>query len=280
MKKLSITLLTAVFLVAPMGCDLNAPSGPNTIEALKSPKIRPDGHSPDYPAKKTPAPISSSEIHVEKSPGKNNEYILEPRNSGKESKSFLSVSAFVSEMAKNPVYAETFMRQFASLVERQGLDFYGFRFQAIQGTPCRFRMFASDSISSTKQRPSPLPAHRISMPYPKDNAFKTQYVDTPLRKTNPDAQVRKSPYATSFYRMQQNGMGPPLKTKRLVIPNGEYVTLYNFAKKATAKEITDFFGHILDDVTKFHMGQDFNIFTNAIEGQGVFHFHMHVLPWG
>lgn len=258
-------IVTCGLALAPLGCNL---------EGSNSAKPKGDVHKADDTAQQPPAPNSSSLIHVEKNAGSSNDYTLEPREDADATKNFASLPLFLEKMASNPVYSKKFMRQFAGFIEQQGLDFYGFQFEAVQGTPCRFRVHASRALAAGQPRPTPLPTHYISMPYPDDNVFKVQYIDNAT--PDPKAAVRKSAHSTSFYTMRG---GNAFLTKRLVVPNGPYVTIYNFAKKATATEITDFFQRILDDAAEFKFNSDPNIYSNAIEGQGVYHFHMHVTRW-
>lgn len=64
----------------------------------------------------------------------------------------------------------------------------------------------------------------------------------------------------------------------VVIPKGEYESFDDFAAKAGAKNVGQFFESVHHVVRQLGLS-DFRIITNngAIAGQSVFHFHVHIL---
>ncbi|MFZ4125247.1 MAG: HIT domain-containing protein [Rickettsiales bacterium] len=94
-----------------------------------------------------------------------------------------------------------------------------------------------------------------------------------LRGDIPCNKVYEDVFALAFH-----DIAPSAPVHVLVVPKGQYTSFADFAAKAGAKNVGQFFESVQKVVQQLGL-TDFRIITNngAPAGQSVFHFHVHIL---
>lgn len=84
--------------------------------------------------------------------------------------------------------------------------------------------------------------------------------------------------SNSTHSIAFNSSSMTTAIKRLFIPRGPYVTIFDFAKNANADEINDFFGLVKSEVERLFINESKNFFyevhTGSNHAQAVPHFHL------
>ncbi len=175
----------------------------------------------------------------------------------------LSHEEFLDAMSKNEPFAEEAMRELASVIRAQKIDSCGFVLGGAENTP--FFLMIQGKPSPSCKDTSILPGQA----YSPNHQFKN------ILSGNEHAGDRKdSTHAIAFNSASMTGG----RKKRLVIPKGLYVTIYDFAEKASQEEISDFFSLVKSEVERLFTGPNisfsYEVHTGSDYFQTVPHFHL------
>lgn len=175
----------------------------------------------------------------------------------------LNHAEFLEAMSKNEPFAEEAMREFASVIRAEQVDSCGFILNASELNPF-FLMIQGKPGTMCKNS-----TIRPGQDYSTNNQYKN------ILSGNEHADNRKdSKHAIAFNSASMTGAS----VKRLIIPKGPYVTIYDFAQKASQEEISDFFGLVKSEVKRLFTGPKirfaYEVHTGSDYAQAVPHFHL------
>lgn len=179
----------------------------------------------------------------------------------------LDHQSFLRAMANNESdFTLKTMRGFARLIEHFKLDKCGFLTTADPKDPAFHLVISGNSKDSCAGSINPL------MTYNKNNDYEK------ILHGNEHADNRVVwQYAVAF---NSRSMAAGGKIKRLIIPKGPYVTIWNFAKDADADELRDFFRLVKEEVERLFLepGRAFSyeVHSGSQYYQAVAHFHLRV----
>lgn len=178
----------------------------------------------------------------------------------------LNHTEFLETMSTDEGFAKRSMREFATIIRAENLDKCGFGFHASNEKE-HFFLSIHGKPSTAACKTAIYPGQTYSAPH--------QY--TNILNGNEHINNRKdSKHAIAFNSASMTSSN----IRRLIIPKGPYVTIYDFAEKASSEEISDFFALVKAEVKRLFIDTSlpftYEVHTGSDYAQAVPHFHLRI----